>query len=1135
VPRSRESAAAAIASGESAVAVGGDVVDSVIVTAPNSRVVVLRLGDPAGALLGFLRLRRTPKKKARRVPLVRRPARFADHVDREDESAALVAASRPVNLYGAAGVGKTYVVADALSRDDALELPDGVIYAFAKAMPLDDVLQVLFEEFYDCRPPFRPSAEQIGRDLANKRALIVVDSVELERDEVQRLLAAAPQSRFVVVSRERTLWDGDPLLLKGLPTEAALAIVEQEVGRALDAEERHAAARVCAALSGDPLAIRQAVAVVREDGRTLEDVADRFERSSSEDLIKLIVEPLTTQQRAILEALAPFGDAAVGVEHLVSLAKVEAVRLSLDALERRNIVQTHSPRYSVVANVAAVQPTSLEAIDRALEHFADWAEKHRDKLGEQLEEAPALLELVRRASSLGREKGAIRLAMAIDAAFAQGRRLGAWAEVHEVALEAARRIGDKAGEAWALHQRGTRRVVSGRAADGIDDLEAALVLRRQLGDAPGVAATEWNLGAVSRLRAAGGGPLAAVLRLPFVTLAVILIALMFAGGAGTAIWYATHGGHHNQHPQTGPSTTSVDRVALSVTKRGRGDGSVTSKPIGINCGARCTSTFEVGQAITLHAAAKAGSHFVGWSGRCARSLVCKLRMHSDAHVSARFVPLATTPVMSVRVRGSGSVGSVPAGIDCGSHCAKAFALHTVVTLTATSARGFRFTAWSGTNCSGAARTCRLTVLKAISVTASFAALRRRYSLTLKRSGDGSGVVSSRPAGIDCGDRCSARFASGRAVTLTARAGDGSVFKGWSGGGCAGTNQCSVTMDRWRTVIATFGVATTTYTLDVGSRGSGTGSVTSAPSGIDCGKTCKASFSANTSITLTATADPGSVFAGWSESSCGTAATCPLALDHDLSVTATFNAAPKHRLTIVEMGLGSGTVTSSPSGAMNCPTSCKASFAEHASVTLTATANPGSLFAGWSVTSCGTSATCTVTLDHDVSLTASFELQTQQLIVGVKGSGTITSSPVGINCAASCQAPFPKGTTITLTAKPVGNSAFVNWAGACSGTINPCKLKLDSDLRVYAVFAPLVNVAVLNSGGGIVTSIPLGITCPTTCSRQFTSGTTVTLTATANAKYAFNGWGGACKGKPDPCVLTITASIRVSVSFIAVPG
>lgn len=77
-------------------------------------------------------------------------------------------------------------------------------------------------------------------------------------------------------------------------------------------------------------------------------------------------------------------------------------------------------------------------------------------------------------------------------------------------------------------------------------------------------------------------------------------------------------------------------------------------------------------------------------------------------------------------------------------------------------------------------------------------------LTVERAGGGSGTVTSSPAGIDCGNDCSAQFANTTPITLTATPDANSTFTGWSGGGCSGTGTCQLTLSANTTVTATFG-------------------------------------------------------------------------------------------------------------------------------------------------------------------------------------------------------------------------------------------------------------------------------------------------------------------------------------------
>jgi CSLREA domain-containing protein len=68
-----------------------------------------------------------------------------------------------------------------------------------------------------------------------------------------------------------------------------------------------------------------------------------------------------------------------------------------------------------------------------------------------------------------------------------------------------------------------------------------------------------------------------------------------------------------------------------------------------------------------------------------------------------------------------------------------------------------------------------------------------------------------------------------------------------------------------------------------------------------------------------------------------------------------------------------------------------------------------------------------------------------------GTGTVTSSPAGINCGATCSALYEAGQAVTLTATPSAGSSFTAWSGACSGS-GPCTVTLDTAKSVTATFA-----------------------------------------------------------------------------------
>ncbi len=254
------------------------------------------------------------------------------------------------------------------------------------------------------------------------------------------------------------------------------------------------------------------------------------------------------------------------------------------------------------------------------------------------------------------------------------------------------------------------------------------------------------------------------------------------------------------------------------------------------------------------------------------------------------------------------------------------------------------------------------------------------ALSVFKAGTGSGTVTSTPAGINCGEACSAEFEAGKVVTLTPTAATGSEFTGWSGA-CSGTGACQVTMSEARSVTASFALEEGTpppseLQLTVFATGSGSGTVASSPAGIACGETCVAKFTTGAAVTLTPTAATGSEFTGWSGACSGTGA-CQVTMSEARSVSASFEleAPPpptRYTLTIVKAGSGSGTVASSRAGIF-CGGKCEKEYEDEENVTLIPTPASGSTFAGWSGGGCAGTGICKVMMDTAKSVTASFDV------------------------------------------------------------------------------------------------------------------------------------------------------------------
>jgi phospholipase C len=231
-----------------------------------------------------------------------------------------------------------------------------------------------------------------------------------------------------------------------------------------------------------------------------------------------------------------------------------------------------------------------------------------------------------------------------------------------------------------------------------------------------------------------------------------------------------------------------------------------------------------------------------------------------------------------------------------------------------------------------------------------------FQLTVTPPVAGQGKITSNPSGINCPTTCSASFAAGTKVTLTATPGSNYLFTGWAGA-CSGSS-CTVTLNSAETVSANF---TAGDGISVAFAGTGTGTVASNPAGINCPGTCSATYAQGTQVTLTETPGANIYFGGWSGACVGTT-TCSVTVNAAENITATFNA--PETLTVTTAGAGTGTVTSNPAG-ISCTsgssTGCSASFPPGQVVGLTETPGGNNTFSGWSGLCSGTTTTCSVTL------------------------------------------------------------------------------------------------------------------------------------------------------------------------------
>jgi hypothetical protein len=237
------------------------------------------------------------------------------------------------------------------------------------------------------------------------------------------------------------------------------------------------------------------------------------------------------------------------------------------------------------------------------------------------------------------------------------------------------------------------------------------------------------------------------------------------------------------------------------------------------------------------------------------------------------------------------------------------------------------------------------------------------------------------------------------------------------------------------------------------------------------------------------------------------------------------SAPRYPLTVTIEG-SQGTVSSDVPG-ISCPPACSIEWESGTQLQLTGEPEGDrARFAGFSGACSGD--TCVLTMDGPKSVTARFvEARTLHLAVG--GAGRITG-PQGIDCTDACDFDLDEGTQVTLRAVPDRGARLVSWSVAACGARPTCAVTTDADKTVRATFGlGTVRLTARVTGRGTVRSTPAGIACPRACSRAFTFGRAVQLTARAAAGWKFVAWSGACHGV-GRCTVRLTRAGLVRAQF-----
>lgn len=474
-------------------------------TLPAGQIVVgnynllVQMGDVKDAIVNIIAPTASAQPRPRTIPASLRPRTVSNFLDRQVEVAAAASAllsASTIAFSGESGIGKTTLLCHLAYHPTANTFRDGVIYLYAAHQSTEDIATTLYEALFTSEVTFHPTPAQVREGLQDRRALILLDDCPLSREALDALLHLAPQCTFVITSEMRCYWGpGQVLELPGLPPADGARLLERELGRALSAEERFTAQRLAAAVNGHPLQLLQLAALARNSRHTLSEILPLVQAPTSERaFISHTLASLSELERRILAALATV-NTPLHEKPLALIVGQPDLHTSLESLQRQGLVQQHSPRYSLTGDLAAqlallwdLEPWRI----RALEVLTTWAEGQQTTTEDLCAESDAIVSSVEQALAAQQPRQALRLIRASESALALAGSWGAWSQLLQHALTAARTLQDQPTEAWALHQLGTRAGCLGEKSAGIL-LSEALNLRQKLGDEAGAALTRHNM------------------------------------------------------------------------------------------------------------------------------------------------------------------------------------------------------------------------------------------------------------------------------------------------------------------------------------------------------------------------------------------------------------------------------------------------------------------------------------------------------------------------------------------------------------------------------------------------------------------------------------------------------------------
>ena len=469
-------------------------------------------------------------------------------------------------------------------------------------------------------------------------------------------------------------------------------------------------------------------------------------------------------------------------------------------------------------------------------------------------------------------------------------------------------------------------------------------------------------------------------------------------------------------------------------------------------------SYNAGTTVTVGAVSNAGYIFKNWTeGGAVVSTTANYSFTISAsrtlvanfteNIKVYSVTLSSNPLIGGTTTGSGSFNEGAS-----------------VTVEATASAGYQFVNWTeGTSIVSSDAAYTFTISSNRTLVANFRL--NVYTIVLASNPPAGGTTTG-----------SGSYNSGSSVTVAASANTGYTFKNWTEGTTVLSTNASYTFTISGNRNLTANFTANSYLIELSSTPSNGGSTAGG-----------GSYTFGTSVTVSATANPGFYFTGWTEGY----DVVSEGASYTFTITGHRKLIANFRPTIV-----TNTLTLSSNPPEGGTTSGGGSFISGTLVTVSATANSGFTFTNWTDGGAivSTDSTYTFTITGNRNLTANFTKITAVFCVTLSSNMSFAGTITGARS-------YPAGSTATVVAVPNPGFSFLSWTenGKAVSTSLTYSFTLTANRILVANFQSTTGLkTVLLSAsppaGGIVTG-----------EGAFSMDSRVTVVATANAGYSFKNW------------------------------